>query len=273
MGAVRVPVTDRFVFSDPVLLKSIPVHLAIPEKERVRSVLFVMHGTLRNAAEYRDAWAPAARAAGALLLVPEFSKRDFPGGLYNRGNVMGLSDDAPQAREAWTFGAIERLFTEAQKRWKLTQETYDLYGHSAGGQFVHRFVLFMPEARLRRAVAANAGYYTLPTLAPTERFPFGLSNAPGTTERSLSRALSRNLTVLLGEEDTDPNDPDLYRSVEADRQGLTRLARGKNFYSVARTEAALRSCTLAWKLQTVSGVGHSNTRMAPAAARLLFSEI
>src|SRR5271155_4121645 len=47
-------------------------------------------------------------------------------------------------------------------QFQFTSKTYYLYGHSAGGQFAHRLVLFMPNARYQRVVAANPGYYTMP---------------------------------------------------------------------------------------------------------------
>ena len=50
--------------------------------------------------------------------------------------------------------------------------SYLLYGHSAGAQFVHRYLYFVPEARVAKVVAANAGWWTLPDLAVG--FPYGL---------------------------------------------------------------------------------------------------
>src|SRR3712207_6943257 len=50
-------------------------------------------------------------------------------------------------------------------------EQYRIYGHSAGAQFVHRLALFVPEARFATAIAANAGWYTMPTF-DGKKFPY-----------------------------------------------------------------------------------------------------
>jgi poly(3-hydroxybutyrate) depolymerase len=260
--------TESFVVADPVLGKRLPIYLALPDAPLIPTapILFVMHGTLRNAEEYRNQWLPLVEKHHMVVACPEFSKKDFPGGLYNRGNVCGENDDRPQARERFTFFAIERLFSALTLRLRSEQARYDLYGHSAGGQFVHRHVLFLHEARVRRAVAANAGYYTLPTNGPDPVYPFSLKGAPGVTPWSIRKALEKELIVLLGEADTDPRDPDLYHSPEADAQGQHRFARGQHFYATAKRQSA----PLAWRLETVLGVGHSNEKMAPAAAKLLY---
>ena len=206
-----------------------------------------------------------------LLLVPEFNSKDFPSGRYNRGNIMGLDDKVLQPKNDWTFPIIERIFDDVKKRTGNRSSQYDIYGHSAGGQFVHRFVEFMPRARYRRAVAANAGYYTLPLGESADPYPFSLKNTQ-TPEADVKTVLQRDVVVLLGEGDTDPNDPDLYHSPEADKQGLYRLARGKNFVKVAGDEAARLRVTLKWHLVTVPGVGHSNTNMAATAAKALYEK-
>ena len=128
-------------------------------------------------------------------------------------------------------------------------------------------ILFKPGVRIAKAVAANAGSYTMPT---TEvKFPFGL----GTThlnEPSLRGAFGVPLVVLLGEADIDPNDELLPREPEAMAQGSHRFARGKTFFAAAKSVAAGLKTDYRWTLSTVPGVGHDNALMAPAAAQELF---
>ncbi|MBC8138616.1 MAG: alpha/beta hydrolase [Fibrella sp.] len=250
----------------------IPVHTYRPasvDPRKTERVLFVMHGTLRNGAEYRDKWIPLAEQYRVLLMVPEFTRRDFPGGMYNRGNVRGQDDKTPVPTQAWTFGIVERLFGFYQKTTGNPVKGYHIYGHSAGGQFVHRLVEFLPTARIVRAVAANAGYYTLPTKTE-DAYPFSYTGTPDEAEATRRAIFAQPLTVLLGEADTDPNDPDLYHSPEADKQGMTRFERGKYFYEMAKRTAERDKMPLNWRMATVPGVGHSNEKMAPAAARALF---
>ena len=52
--------------------------------------------------------------------------------------------------------AIEPLFDHARARFGMEADAYSIYGHSAGAQFVHRFLFHVPDARVARAVAANA---------------------------------------------------------------------------------------------------------------------
>ncbi len=232
-------------------------------------VLFVMHGTLRNGGTYRDQWMNLAERHGALILVPEFTSEHFGGGMYNRGNVRGKDDKTPVPSQAWTFPIIERLFAYYKTIARNPVRGYYIYGHSAGGQFVHRLIEFLPTARIVRAVAANAGYYTLPDKTE-DPYPFSRTGTPDESEAARRTIFAQPLTILLGEADTDPNDPDLYRGAEVDKQGITRLERGKYFYETAKRVTERDQLFLNWKLVTVPGVGHSNEKMAPAAAKVLF---
>jgi len=54
---------------------------------------------------------------------------------------------------------------------------FSMFGHSAGAQFVHRYITFMPQGHLRAAVAANSGWYTLPD--QTLKLPYGLKHTGG----------------------------------------------------------------------------------------------
>jgi len=228
-------------------------------------VFVVVHGVARNARTYRDAWIETASALGALLLAPHFSRESYP--TPREFEVGGMRDAERRAlpRPVWTYHAIERLFDEARASLGLATEAYLLYGHSAGGQFVHRMVTFMPEARIRAAVAANAGCYTMPW--PAERFPYGLGDMAA--EADLRSAFGRRLTILLGEGDDDPDHGHLLKSREAMRQGPHRLARGRYYFRHARETAAALGAPFDWRLVTVPDIGHSNSRLAPHAGRLL----
>jgi len=230
-------------------------------------VVIVMHGVGRNGEDYLNDWRPHAAAKHFLLVVPEFSKAEFPGVEgYNYGNTVDIAGRL-LPREQWSFNMIEPIFDAMRARTGNQTERYRLFGHSAGSQFVQRFIYFVPNARVDRVVCANAGWYMLPDLATA--FPYGLKNTP-VTEADLRHALALPLTVLLGTADTDPDASALRHTPEADAQGPFRLARGKFF--VARGEEAARAhqAPFGWRLAFVPDVAHSDKEMAPFAVREFF---
>lgn len=232
-------------------------------------VLFVFHGVGRNADEYLDDWVEHAERKKFLLIVPEFSKEQFPGdAAYNSGNMFDKAG-RPLPRAQWSYSLVEPLFDALTPQLGHKRKDYMIYGHSAGAQFVHRFVYFVPAARYSRAVAANAGWYTLPTL--NDAFPYGLKGSAA-DESACRAAFGRPLTVLLGEADVDPNSSALRHTPEADAQGLFRFARGQFFFARARAEAAALNAPFNWNLATAPGIAHSNKGMAPFAVRQLFPD-
>jgi poly(3-hydroxybutyrate) depolymerase len=250
--------------------KTIPVWYYLPEKARPdTSVLFVMHGVNRDADRYRDEWLPHAQKYGLFLLAPEFSKEAFPAEAnYNQGNMFD-SQKRPLPREQWSFSFIEPIFDHAKQVTGNLSPQYYLYGHSAGAQFVHRFLYFVPNARVAKAVAANAGWWTLPD--PAVDFPYGLHGS-AIDSTALPAMLRRPLVVLLGTADTDPNHVHLRRTPEALAQGPHRFARGQFFYEAGRTRAAELGVTFGWQLATAPGVDHNDKGMAVFAVRQLFGQ-
>lgn len=232
-------------------------------------MVLVMHGMNRNADDYRDQWHELAIKHDFLLIVPEFSRKNFPGSRgYNLGNMLD-ENDHPVSQALWTFSAIEPIFDDVRRKFSMQLNEYSIYGHSAGSQFVHRFLMHVPQARVRRAVVANAGWYTLPQFE-TE-WPYGLK---GTTvkEDALSHFLRLPVTVLLGMEDNDPNDDSLRRTSEAMMQGPHRLARGIYFFGMAFDLSKAMGQPFRWKLARVPGVNHDNAKMAPAAVQFLLED-
>ncbi len=232
-------------------------------------VVVVMHGVGRNGEDYLTDWIPHAEAHGFLLVVPEFSKQEFPGvECYNYGNTVDKAGHALPP-EQWSFSAIEPIFDAVKARTGNRSERYRLFGHSAGAQFVQRFIYFVPTARVERVVAANAGWYVLPDFSAA--FPYGLKNTP-LTEADLRHALSLPMTVLLGTADTDPVLHALRHTPESDAQGPDRLARGKFFFARAEAAARAMKTELGWRLAMAPDVDHSDQRMAPFAVKVLFAE-
>lgn len=262
------PGTGRFEFEQAG--KTLPVWYFLPDDAKPDTpVLFVMHGVKRDAERYRDEWLPHAKERGFILVTPEFSEKDFPGSDgYNTGNMMdGEKKPLPQAQ--WSFSFIESIFDAVKAATGNKSERYSIYGHSAGAQFVHRFMYFVPEARVKQAVAANAGWWTLPDLKV--EFPYGLRGNV-IDDAGLKAVLARPLVVLLGTEDTDSNHMHLRRTPEAMAQGAYRYARGQYFFANGQRQAQALGVKFGWKLATAPGVGHVDRDMAPFAVDLLFGK-
>ena len=225
-------------------------------------IVFIMHGTDRNAEGYLDAWAAYAEKYGFLAVAPQFSRREFPEGDYQFGGLRHKD------RQQWTFPIIEHLFDEVRGRESLTTTRYYLYGHSAGAQFVHRFMIFMPDPRVELAISANAGSYTLPVYpsGADARFPWRLDRSL-VSEDQLKNVFSRRLVVLLGRNDVNPNHKYLSHKPEAEAEGAYRLARGEFFFKTAQEQAGKMDVPFNWTMGVVPGVGHNNKGMSEAAVR------
>ena len=230
-------------------------------------ILIVMPGRGRNAAQYRDEWLEPVRRDGVLLLVPEFSDDVYSVAEYNLGNVVDESGSV-LPEEEWTFTVIEGLFEYVSQAVSSEEGGYYLYGHSAGGQFVHRFMLYMENNRVVQAVSANSGWYT--ATDPKVDFPYGLRDGPAEDEDDIRRMVAEPLVVMLGSMDTDPSSDGLRSDSGSDEQGATRLDRGFYFFRTGQQAAEDTQAVFAWELEIVNGVGHSNADTAEAAAAALF---
>jgi poly(3-hydroxybutyrate) depolymerase len=265
------PGAGHFLFQDPKTAtgKTLPVWTYRPKGFTPDTpILFVMHGVNRNADDYRDNWIALAEANNLLIVAPEFSKDNFPKSwAYNLGNVMSRADGRlhPTPRKDWSFPIIDRIFAAVRAATGSHRTTFSIFGHSAGAQFVHRYLTFTGGPKVDLAIAANAGWYTLPT--GTETFPYGLGQT-AVTDAQVKTAFGKKLIILLGEADTK-QDRNLRQTVEAMHQGPTRLARGKNYFETSRKAAEKMGVPFNWRMVFVPGIGHSNAGMAEPAAALV----
>ena len=233
-------------------------------------VVFVMHGIYRDPWNYLESWVGLAERHGFVLVVPEFSRADWPTNRqYNLGNVRARGGvDLPAA--AWSFSAVDRVFDAVCGQFSLRARTFSMYGHSAGAQFVHRYILHTGGVRIDQAVSANAGWYMTPD--QTVRYPYGIADLPIGGE-TLRAALATRLIVLLGEKDNDTRSRNLRIKKRAMEQGPHRFARGRYFMASAEAVASAMALPLNWRLKVVPGVGHNDRAVAPHGCASLFGTV
>jgi hypothetical protein len=126
----------------------------------------------------------------------------------------------------------------------------------------------MPGARYAKAVIGTPGWYTMPRFDVA--FPYGLRGST-VTPASLKVVLRRNVVLLLGSEDTDPNHEELRKTPEAMAQGPNRVVRGKTFFHELQKRAAEMRTPLNWRIMMVPGAAHEPSKMSPSAATVLMS--
>jgi hypothetical protein len=273
--------------------RRIGVHYYKPRAFGARSrILLVIPGAGRNGDSYRDAWIEAAEAANVLVAALSYPEADYDFAAYHMGGVVkdleirnlppggaaaavirvrdeDISFSLNPRRDEWIFPDFDRIFGLITAATGSTQTAYDMFGHSAGAQILHRMVLFAPGSRADRIVAANSGFYTLADA--DQPLPVGLKGTD-VTQASLARSFASKLMLLVGEKD----DGDEAGGIQIhtpliDNQGIGRLARGKYFFRDAEERARKLRLPFRWSLEVVPDVGHDFRAMSRAAARALFS--
>ena len=260
--------TGSFTYTpeSPLNNKSIRVFYHIPNGDiTTMPIVFSFHGASRNAEDYRDYWINMANANQFMVFAPEFSSADFPGGdAYNLANIFDDGDNPSSgsfnAKNEWTFSVIDPIFETIKTDISGTQEKYNAWGHSAGSQFLQRFVLYMPDSKLDIAVCANAGWYTVPE--NTVDFPYGI-NKGQLPVSDLENAFSKKVFIQLGTNDNNPNAGGLRRNTVVDnQQGIHRFERGNYFFNTSKTTAENLNTTFNWQKVEVPNVAHNGQQMA-----------
>jgi hypothetical protein len=263
--------------------KTIEIYYHLPASyDENTKVIIVIPGAGRNGWSYRDSWVEASEKYNLLVLSPSYSDELYPR-FWNYNIARMLSDvkinKSKTAIESykvvnepteWIFSDFDRIFDYSVQRFKLKSKTYDMFGHSAGGQISHRYALFHPNNKANRILASNSGWYTVPTFE--ENFPYGLKEGVVSKEQVGSVFMSK-LTIFLGELDNEHETRGhLVRNPQIDIQGTYRLSRGKHFFQRAKELARNIEAEFNWNIEIVPSVGHDYKNMGKAAATFLYSE-
>lgn len=257
----------------PFANKPIDCFYHIPENSTAETpVLIVLPGAGRDAAALRNDLIESANTLGYIVLALRFDEVHFPGSdAYNLANIYVDGDNPSEAtlnpQEEWTFSVIDPLFENFKSLVGNSTANYDIFGHSAGSQLLHRFLIFQPENLANRFVLSAAGWYCMPD--PTVDFPYGTKISPA-QNTSMVPVFATETYVMVGQDDTDPNSFNLRHTPEADLQGNHRLERAQYFYSESYDLAAAQQAPFNWKYNMVPNTGHDGSTIAQFAADKLY---
>ncbi|MHC4090733.1 MAG: LamG-like jellyroll fold domain-containing protein [Planctomycetota bacterium] len=177
------------------------------------------------------------------------------------------------------------------KKHLMHRERFHLYGHSGGGQFVHRFATFHPELVDKIAFSA-AGTFTFPRR--DKDYPWGirmtnleawfgqqieaddLRLSESKMNEKLNRLLDLRVFIIVGQEDTEVAGP--RRLQEIGWQGRNHIEMARNYTDAMRREHEYQkkignrpmSDPFRFELHELPGVGHDSAAGADKAIELLF---
>lgn len=259
-----------FVY-EPLADKPIKLFYYIPSTGNVERmpVLISFHGAERLGINPIICWQEFAERDGFIILSPEFSRKYYNENGYQFGNVFKTRECKElNPEEKWVYSAIEPMFDFFKKETGNRAKTYSIQGHSAGGQFVHRYLLAKPDARVDIAVASNPGTWTWISddgsvrdyTGPTT-WPYTIKGTPFDDERHLKAYFKRYLIVHLGDMDTDTTGAFVPTDPVALAEGAFRYERGKNYFADMKAYARSKGYSFRWDIAIVGGVGHRGKSM------------
>lgn len=261
----------------------------------VTRVVIVVHGAGRNPDSYFDTMIDAASWAvaweGTLVISPHFqTAADGPGeneatwtsGGWKRGDQSGPR--VPSGPTVSSYGALDQVIRFLGDSLRFPNlETVVVTGHSAGGQYTHRFAATspveeeFPHLRFRYIVANPSTYlyigperkaadgngFDLPDRAACpnynewhygfeDRNPYALQL---TEEGIRARLLGRDVVYLVGTADIGTASLDM--SCGAMLQGDRRYPRGLNLFAFLNTYFPQNP----HQLFEIAGVAHSSRGM------------
>lgn len=254
--------------------KPVDCYYFIPESATDQTpVLLLIHGNSRNAESLMLSLRDEASASNVILLAPKFSTQHYNVNSFHLCNIFSDGENASglNGYADWTFNLLDPIFDNFCSLIESNQSEYDIFGFSAGAQFVHRMTLLDSTSHARNFVSASAGWYTLPDAAIN--FPYGIKNIHGSQTQSqeqLFRSFSKKHFILVGFDDNDPNSSGLRHTSEADAQGLNRFDRAHYFLGRGISISDQSQIPFSWSLEVVPQVGHSDQKMGSFAINMLY---
>lgn len=281
---------DRFTLKANVDLPYYHTYSLNGSAEANRAVI-VIHGTKRNAIDYFNTMVKVANHSAALsstiIIAPRFqTSKDSPqprDAVWTNGDITSWKDGgnsvSPENTEVSSYEAIDEIMRALGDKGRFPSLTHIvIVGHSAGGQFVQRYVAggralgkdaAKSHVKTKFIMANPSSYMYFDAQRPLDtkscpeynNYKYGLDERNEYMARASKQELrtqyaSRRVTYLLGTADVN-QDHDIDSTCSAKVQGTNRLERGKEYY-----KAIKRTFPSAPHDQVdVPGVGHDHDAM------------
>jgi len=219
-------------------------YLAVPECRTTDQVIVLVHGTSRNVQPLLESFWPLVRKRGIALLAPLFGESN-----YKDFQRLGRSGKGPRADLA-----INAMLAEVGSLTGWHAGKAFFFGHSAGAQFVQRYMFAHPQKVLKAALSA-AGWYTFPVQRDYPAGIRGTADLPG-VHFEPQRFLQIPTAAYIGLEDT-LRDESLNCSRRIDRlQGANRLERARNWVRAMQKAARKHDLKPKAELFEIGGICH-----------------
>lgn len=247
-------------------------------------ILVLVHGTPaksdtpeKTAVYYINNWLDFAEEQGIVLIAPAFSHENFSSRKGEIEDMMtgyrGLFGREIGADE-WAL----RIVNAYQQALGDTDGKFSLYGHSAGGQFVGRFLVTHPEV-VEKAVITAAATYPQPN--PDLAWPFGMGELHTQIEWDENTIVNEDvipdvdkwleatqipLTVIVGMNDTagQPERPG--------QKGANRMLIGRNWVQDMKQFAQEHGLECGYEFEAIPGKGHSMSGLVAFSQEAMASQ-
>jgi hypothetical protein len=277
-------------------------------RPQIERAVIVLHGRLRNAPTYLRSIERAAnqskQRSKTLLIAPQFlNEKDIVAHhlgdniLRWHGNEWMAGENAAGPKPVSSYLVIDRILKRLSDS-KLFPNLKEIViaGHSGGAQVVQRYVMLGGKEdvllkkegiKLRYVIANPSSYAYFDTERPKpvtkascpgfNEWKYGLNGMPPYAGKVKTADIEddyvkRDVTYLLGQNDTDPKHPALDKSCGAEAQGEQRLERGENFFKYLQKR---HPQGLNQHLIVVPNVGHNGDGIftSPQGQAVLFKDL
>lgn len=259
----------------------------------VRHAVIVVHGTNRNADDYFETMIVATRSAGMLdstvVIAPNFlTADDFPGtdeAYWTSSGWKRGYQSLNSSEQVSSYSGMDRILQALADGTHFPDlESVVVTGHSAGGQYVHRYaagnrmeqtlagiavryIVANPSSYLylgpERAVSGTLDVFYLPDSSNCPGYNswhYGLENlneymSAVPVDQIRSQLVNRDVVYLLGDADSLSSNLDV--SCAAMLQGAYRFVRGQTLFNYMNQYFPAHHNSIA----IVAGAGHSSFDM------------